>query len=120
MTDQPGKNSFDQQELSENREPEVMQPEAEQESKLGRSMLGKVTLGIVVCVSLVISISCLMTFNRQKDEIEDLKEELKEYNDVIGELQHIFNSSEDYEYIIEQAKDKLDYRFPDEDIYYQD
>ena len=120
MSDQSGKNSFEQQELSENQASEAMQSEADQDSKLGLSMLGKVALGVVVSVSLIISISCLMKFNQLNEEKKVLKEELEQYNEVMGELQHIFNSAMDDEQIIEEARDKLGLAFPDEDIYYQD
>lgn len=120
MSENHGKNSFDEQELTESPASEAVPKEDEHEYKLGLSMLGKVALGIVVSVSLIISISLLMKFNQQKNEITALKEELKEANEVMGELQHIFNSPMDDEYIIEQARDKLGLAFPDEDIFYQD
>ncbi|MBQ9780607.1 MAG: septum formation initiator family protein [Clostridia bacterium] len=101
----------------------VAEPQAkenEQEAKLGLSMLAKVALGVMVLVSLIISISCLMQFNRLEVERKELEAELAEYNEAIRELQEIINSPMDDEYIIQQAKDKLGYYFPDENIYYQD
>ena len=93
---------------------------AEKDTKLGFSMLSKVTLGIVIIVSLVISISCLMQFNQNKQDIEDLKKDLQKRNEYIREMQDILNSEMDDEYIIEQAKDKFGHYFPDEEIFYQD
>ena len=93
---------------------------AEKDAKLGFSMLSKVTLAIVIIVSLVISISCLMQFNQNKQDIEDLKKDLQKRNEYIREMQDILNSEMDDEYIIEQAKDKFGHYFPDEEIFYQD
>lgn len=92
----------------------------EHDDKLGRSMLSKVALAVVVLVSLIISISCLMQFNRLETQRKELEAELSEYNEAIRELQEIINSSDDKEFIIQQAKDKLGYYFPDENIYYRD
>ncbi len=121
MSANEGKNPFErQQELVESNVPEPSSREAEQETKLGLSMLGKVALGVVVMVSLIISISCLMRFNQLETERKELEAELHQYNEAIRELQDIINSPMDDEYIIQQAKDKLGYYFPDENIYYQD
>jgi len=95
-------------------------PQVDQDEKLGLSMLAKVALAVVVLVSLIISISCLMQFNRLEEQRKELEAELSEYNEAIRELQEIINSSDDNEFIIQQAKDKLGYYFPDENIYYQD
>lgn len=96
------------------------QNSSERDTKLGFSMLAKVTLGIVIIASLVISISCLMQFNQNRQAIEDLKEDLEKKNDYIREIQDILNSDMDEKYIIQQAKEKWDYYFPDEQIFYQD
>lgn len=92
----------------------------EHDTKLGFSMLAKVTLGVVVITSLIICISCLMQFNQNRQDIADLREDLKKRNDYIREMQDILNSDMDDEYIIRQAKERLGYYFPDEEIFYQD
>lgn len=121
MSATDGKNSFDDhREIVSSDAPDPIKVDVEVEAKLGLSMLGKVALGVVVMVSLIISISCLMKFNQLEEERKALEADLKKYNDVIGELQDIINSPMDDEYIIQQAKDKLGYYFPDENIYYQD
>ncbi len=92
----------------------------DRDSKLGFSMLAKVTLGIVISTSLIICISCLMQFNQNRQDIEDLKEDLEKRNAYIREMQDILNSEMDDEYIIREAKEKLGYYFADEEIFYQD
>lgn len=121
MSENNGKNSFDgRREILTNDTSNEIKADAEVETKLGLSMLGKVALSVLVAVSLIISISCLMRFNQLETERKELEAELAEYNEAIRELQDIINSPMDDEYIIQQAKDKLGYYFPDENIYYQD
>lgn len=121
MSNENGKNPFEPTEaLTEVPETVSASADDEQEAKLGLSMLAKVVLGVVVSVSLIISISCLMQFNRLEKERKALEEDLKKHNEVIGELQHIINSPEDESYIISEAKRIFGYYFPDENIYHQD
>lgn len=116
-----GQNPLDEnRELTEIRDTDSERQETEKETKLGLSMLAKVALGVVVSVSLIISISCLMKFNQLEKERKELQAELEVYNKAIEELQYIINSPEDDEYIIAEAKKKLGLYFPDENIYYQD
>ena len=121
MSEKDGKNSFDdRQEIVISETSGTAASDTDIETKLGLSMLGKVALSILIAVSLIISISCLMKFNQLETERKELEAELAEYNEAIRELQEIINSPMDDEYIIQQAKDKLGYYFPDENIYYQD
>lgn len=121
MSDNDGKNSFDERsEIVASDMSDEIKVDVEGETKLGLSMLGKVALGVLVAVSLIISISCLMKFNQLETQRKELEAELDVYNEAIRELQEIINSPMDDEYIIQQAKDKLGYYFPDENIYYQD
>ena len=121
MSEKDGKNSFDDRlEIAVNETSGSTSNDAEIETKLGLSMLGKVALSVLIAVSLIISISCLMKFNQLEAERKELEAELAEYNEAIREIQEIINSPMDDEYIIQQAKDKLGYYFPDENIYYQD
>ena len=101
-------------------EKDIQTTSSERDAKLGFSMLAKVTLGVVIIASLIICISCLMQFNQNKQDIEDLKKDLEKRNEYIREMQDILNSDMDDEYIIRQAKEKLGYYFPDEEIFYQD
>jgi len=121
MSENHGKNPIEEpQDLIESPSSGFPTNEAEKDTKLGLSMLGKVALGVVVLVSLIISISCLMRFNQLEAERKELEAELDQYNDAIRELQDIINSPMDDEFIIQQAKDKLGYYFPNENIYYPD
>ena len=121
MSNENGKNSYEEPDaLTEVNDSASAPTEAEQEAKLGLSMLAKVALGVVVSVSLIISISCLMKFNRLEQERKALEEDLKKHNEAIGELQHVINSPEDESYIISEAKRIFGYYFPDENIYHQD
>ncbi len=116
-----GKNSYEPTDaLTEIHDMPPASSEEEQDTKLGLSMLAKVVLGVVVSVSLIISISCFMQFNRLEQERKALEEDLKKHNEAIGELQHIINSPEDEAYIISEAKRIFGYYFPDENIYHQD
>lgn len=99
---------------------EIPQTSSEKDAKLGVSMLSKITLAVVILVSLVISISCLMQYNQNQQDIQDLKKDLEMRNDYIREMQDILNSDMDEEYIIQQAREKLGYYFPDEEIFQQD
>lgn len=96
------------------------QTAVEKDTKLGFSMLSKITLGVVIIVSLIICISCLMQYNQNQQDIRDLKKDLEKRNDYIREMQDILNSDMDDEYIIEQAREKLGYYFPDEEIFQHD
>ncbi len=122
MSLKDGKNPLEQpNELSSGMPPTpAHEDNVEGEAKLGLSMLAKVALAVVILVSLIISISCLMKFNQLETQRKELEAELDVYNEAIRELQDIINSPMDDEYIIQQAKDKLGYYFPDENIYYQD
>lgn len=115
MSEMDGKNQIVQSEV----DPSPVK-ESEHEAKLGLSMLAKVALGVVVSVSLIISISCLMKFNQLETQKKELEAELDQYNEAIREIQDIINSPMDDEYIIRAAKEKLGLYFPDEEIYYQD
>lgn len=78
----------------------------EQDTKLGMSMLGKVALAVVIVVSLIISISCVMRFNRLEEEKDRLAEQLEENNEKMAEIQYWINHTVDDEYIEKFAKEK--------------
>ena len=100
---------------------DAQQDTSDVDNRLGMSMLAKVTLGIVIVVSLIISISCLMQFNQNQQAIEDLKQEVKQRNEYIKKIQAILNSEgDDAQYIIEQAKEQFGYYFPDDKVIHQD
>ena len=122
MSLKDGKNPLEQPNELSSEMPSTPVPEdnVEGETKLGLSMLAKVALAVVILVSLIISISCLMKFNQLETQRKELEAELDIYNEAVRELQDIINSPMDDDYIIQQAKDKLGYYFPDENIYYQD
>ena len=78
----------------------------EQDAKLGMSMLGKIALAVVIAVSLIISISCVMQFNRLEEEKDRLAKQLEENNDKMAEIQYWVNHTVDDEYIEKFAKEK--------------
>ena len=94
--------------------------EQEQEKQLGFSMLAKLALAVAVTASLVISIICLMQFNRLKEERDELQKQIDYYNEKIGRLQYYINKDVDDEYIAEYAREQLGFYYPDEEIYYND
>lgn len=61
-----------------------------------------------------------MRYNALMEEQKALEEELANYREMREELEELFNSEEDKDYIIRIAKEKLGLYFPDEEIYYND
>lgn len=84
----------------------------EGETRLGMSMLSKVVLAVVVLVSLIISITCVMQFNRLEEEKDRLEAQLKVNNEMIAELQYWQNHPVDEQYI-EEFADRYGLKYAD-------
>ena len=80
----------------------------------------RVLLGILVVTSIGVFANSVMRYNALMEEQKALEEELANYREMREELEELFNSEEDKDYIIRIAKEKLGLYFPDEEIYYND
>ncbi len=101
MTDKKGKND-----IVEQTEQDVdLAMDRERETQLGMSMLAKVALAVVILVSLIISITCVMRFNRLEEEKESLKAQLQTNKELIAEIQYWKDHPVDDEYIEKFAKE---------------
>ena len=89
-----------------------------QEKSLGISMLARVAIGVVVVVSLVISVTSMMRYNRLEEEKRELEAQLAAKNEEIEEMKHLLDSPLDADYIIKIARERLGLYFPDEVVYY--
>lgn len=89
-----------------------------QEKSLGISMLARVAIGVAVVVSLVISVTSVMRYNRLEEEKRELEAELAAKNEEIEEMKHLLDSPLDADYIIKIARERLGLYFPDEVVYY--
>ena len=94
--------------------------ETMEEHRLGLSMLLRIALGVVVIVSLVISVSSVMRFNELEEQKAALEEQIKEKDKEIGELRYLVDAPMDDEYIARIAQERLGLEFPDEKQYYND
>ena len=84
------------------------------------TLLVRVLLGILVVTSIGVFANSVMRYNALMEEQKALEEELANYREMREELEELFNSEEDKDYIIRIAKEKLGLYFPDEEIYYND
>ena len=91
-----------------------------EEHRLGLSMLLKIALGVVVIVSLVISISSVMRFNELEAQKAALEAQIEAKDKEIGELKHLVDAPMDDDYIARIAQERLGLVFPDEKQYYSD
>lgn len=97
MAEQNGKNPLVEQTDTDR------ELDREGEVRLGMSMLAKVVLTVVVLVSLIISITCVMRYNRAEEEKAHLEAQLKTNNEMIAELQYWQAHPIDEQYIEEFA-----------------
>ena len=73
---------------------------------------------IFFCIISIINLQ--FNLNELKNERISLEKRIAESNDVIEQLSDLLAQPYDDEYIKRIAKDKLNYRMPDEIIYYND
>ncbi len=111
MADKSGKNQVESSDVNRAELPEA-------ERRLGLSMLTRVVLAVVVLVSLIISISCVMTFNQLESQKAELQAQVDACNQEIDELQYLINAPMNDEYIARIARERLKLHFPDEYIYH--
>ena len=112
----------------EQNEPWIQKVEDEQrdadvnmeEHRLGLSMLLRIALGVVVVVSLVISISSVMRYNELEEQKAALEAQIEAKDKEIGELQYLVDAPMDDDYIARIAQERLGLEFPDEKQYYND
>ena len=116
------KQSWEQNELPVSGAEEVQDDSeaALEEHRLGLSMLLRIALGVVVIVSLVISISSVMRFNELEEQKAALEAQIQEKDKEIGELRYLVDAPMDDKYIARIAQERLGLEFPDEKQYYND
>ncbi len=73
---------------------------------------------IVFCAVTIIQMQ--FEFNSLKEDKAKVEEQIKAYELKIDELQSRLDEEFDTEYIMRIAREKLNYRLPDEIIYYND
>lgn len=78
----------------------------------------RVLLAFLIIVMLIQLISSYVDLNRKKLELQALKDALNEQNMANQELQSLLDMQFDSEYIERIARDRLDYAYPDERIFY--
>ena len=104
MTDKNGNNQLMEQ------DPHHQMPEREEEAQLGLSMLAKLALITVVVVSIIISVTMVMQYNRLEEEKKELEALIEKNNADISELQYWRDHPINDEYIEKFAKENgLDY-----------
>jgi cell division protein FtsL len=116
------KETFEQNQTLVSNEEDVPREAEEnlEDHRLGVSMLLRIALGVVVIVSLVISVSSVMRFNELEEQKAALEEQIKEKDKEIGELRYLVDAPMDDEYIARIAQERLGLEFPDEKQYYND
>ena len=81
--------------------------------------LYKIFLSVLLISSIVIFVSSYLRYTELKSREEVLKNEVKQIELEIDELQYRIGVPEnDYDYMVRVAKEKLGLYFPDETIYY--
>ncbi len=91
--------------MAESVESDADMADREGEARLGMSMLAKVALSVVVIASLIISIICVMQFNRLEEEKKRLEDQLHTNTELIEEIQYWQNHPVDDQYIEQFAKE---------------
>lgn len=82
---------------------------------------------LIKLAALIFFVFCLVTiikqqfeFNEMKEEHKQLEEKIEEYTEKIEALKEEINKPFDEEYIKKYAREKLNYRMPEEILFYND
>jgi len=76
-----------------------------------------VFLTLFCCVTIL---SLQFEYNRLKEERDQLREQIAQSEERIENLQSTLSQPFDEEYIIKYAREKLNYRLPEEIVFYND
>lgn len=89
-------------------------------TKSGAKILLRCALIAIVVISLGTFVSGVMIYNANQEKIQELKQQIADRNEQVGELEFLIDSPIDYDYIVRIAREKLGLRFPDETIFHKD
>ena len=80
----------------------------------------RVAFIVVVLIMSLSTLSLVLDGNRLRTEKEALQSQIAEVTENIDRLQNTLNTPFDYEYIVRVAREKLNYRLPEEIVFYND
>lgn len=80
----------------------------------------RVAFIVVVMIMSLSTLSLVLDGNRLRTEKEALQSQITEVSENIERLQNTLNTPFDYEYIVRVAREKLNYRLPEEIVFYND
>lgn len=80
----------------------------------------RVAFIVLIIFCFVTTLSLQLEYNRLKAEEASLEKQIAEASEHVEELQNALNTPFDYEYIIRFAREKLNYRLPEEIVFYND
>ena len=72
----------------------------------------------IVCLATILSLQ--IEYNRLQNERQLLLDKISESNEKVEEIQSALNTPFDEEYIVKYAREKLNYRLPEEIVFYND
>jgi Septum formation initiator len=88
--------------------------------KLRMNFFVKVTMFILICFCLILIVNLQFDLNELKKNSTSLNSQIEAYNDSIEQISEQLEQPYDDEYIERVARDKLNYRMPNEIIYFND
>ena len=80
----------------------------------------RVAFIILMVFCLVTTLSLQLEYNRLKVEKAALEKQITDAAENVEELTYALNTPFDHEYIIRFAREKLNYRLPEEIVFYND
>lgn len=84
------------------------------------SLAVKAALGGILVVLFISVVNMQISLNTLREEREALEEEIADLRDDIEETDYRLSEEADAEYIERYAREKLDYRYPNEILFYND
>lgn len=80
----------------------------------------RVALLVLAAFCVVTILSLQLEYNRMKTERDALSAQIAEAQQKVDELQNALDTPFDDEYVIKIAREKLNYRLPEEIVFYND
>lgn len=84
------------------------------------SLAVKAALGGILVVLFISVVNMQISLKTLREEREALEEEIADLRDDIEETNYRLSEETDAEYIERYAREKLDYRYPNEILFYND
>lgn len=91
-----------------------------EDAKSSMKVLLRCALIAIVVISLCTFVSGVMTYNANKEKVNELRQQIANKQDQVDELQYLIDSPIDFDYIVRIAREKLGLHFPDETIFHKD